>query len=569
MAGKPIIIGVSVVLVVGVVIGLIAGISHYKSGDDENKANKDALNSATKNVATICAATTFQKSCVDTLSPIGNNASATPKDFLAAAINAAVKELQAAMARPGEAAKGATHPIDKMAVEDCKDLFQSAVADLQASFSAVGDSQMHTVSDREAELMNWMSAVISYSQACADGFDSPTIRSAVSDGILNATQLTDNALAIVGAISELLKSFNIPLNTTAGAGAATSRRLLEGSADDDVYPLWMPAGDRKLLASGSHPQPNAVVAKDGSGKYSTISAALAAYPANLKGRYVIYVKAGVYHEYVKVDKKMVNVYIYGDGPRKTIVTGSKSYADGYSVMESPTFSVAGNGFIAKSMGFTNTAGPEGHQAVALLVQGDRSAFYNCRMDGYQDTLYTLAHHQFYRNCVISGTVDFIFGDASVLIQNCLIIVRKPMDGQFNAVTAQGKEFPHESTGIVIQNCRIVPEQKLEPLRFEIESYLGRPWKTYSTTIIMESTLGDFIRPEGWSPWSGSLHIDTLFYREYANRGPGANTSKRVHWKGYKVITNRNEALPWTANPFIQGSQWLKATGIPFFVGLKN
>lgn len=219
------------------------------------------------------------------------------------------------------------------------------------------------------------------------------------------------------------------------------------------------------------------------------------------------------------------------------------------------------------MGFQNTAGPEGHQAVALRVQSDRAAFYNCRMDGYQDTLYVQTHRQFYRNCVISGTVDFIFGDSTTIIQNCLIIVRKPMDNQQNTVTAHGRTNPREPTGLVIQNCRIVPEQKLEPVRFRIPTFLGRPWKMYSRTVIMESTLGDFIQPAGWMPWAGNFALDTLYYAEYANRGPGANTARRIKWKGFHVITNRNEALQFTAGPFIQANLWVRFTGAPYFLGL--
>ena len=210
----------------------------------------------------------------------------------------------------------------------------------------------------------------------------------------------------------------------------------------------------------------------------------------------------------------------------------------------------GEGFMAKSMGFRNTAGPEGHQAVALRVQSDRAIFYNCRMDGYQDTLYVQAYRQFFRNCVISGTVDFIFGDSATVIQNSLIIVRKPMDGQFNTVTAQGRARKNETTGLVIHNCRIVPEQELSPLRFQIQTYLGRPWKEYARTVIMETTLGDFINPAGYHVWNEtSFALETCSYLEYANRGPGANTNRRVRWKGVRVI-NRREALKYTANYFI-------------------
>lgn len=229
----------------------------------------------------------------------------------------------------------------------------------------------------------------------------------------------------------------------------------------------------------------------------------------------------------------------------------------------------GNGFVGKSMGFQNTAGPEGHQAVALRVQADASAFYNCRIDGYQDSLYVQAHRQFYRNCVISGTIDFIFGDSSTLIQNSLIIVRMPMKGQKNSVTAHGRKDRRQTTGLVIQNCRIVPEQKLAPMKNVYPSYLGRPWKEYSRTVIMESIIGDVIQPAGWMEWQGNFALDTLDYAEYGNQGPGSATNQRVRWRGFHVITNRNEALQYTAGQFLQGNTWLPLTGAPHILGLKN
>ncbi|KAK5841724.1 hypothetical protein PVK06_004047 [Gossypium arboreum] len=74
---------------------------------------------------------------------------------------------------------------------------------------------------------------------------------------------------------------------------------------------------------------------------------------------------------------------------------------------------------------------------------------------------------------------------------------RPMDKQFNIVAIQGKGFIDENIGTVIQKYKIVLEQKLFNNRLNFTTYLGRPWKKFSTTIIMESTLGDFIKPDGW------------------------------------------------------------------------
>ncbi|KAG5004075.1 hypothetical protein JHK82_028090 [Glycine max] len=126
-----------------------------------------------------------------------------------------------------------------------------------------------------------------------------------------------------------------------------------------------------------------------------------------------------------------------------------------------------------------------------------------------------------------------------------------------------------ATGIVIQNCDIVPEEALYRARFKVKSYLGRLWKRYSRTVVMESNIGDFIRPEGWSAWDGNQNLGTLYYAEYANVGAGANFTERVNWKGYHCNISVDEAAKFTAEQFLRAgptgrADWLKATGIPLF-----
>uniref|UniRef100_A0A453D9W2 Pectinesterase n=1 Tax=Aegilops tauschii subsp. strangulata TaxID=200361 RepID=A0A453D9W2_AEGTS len=367
---------------------------------------------------------------------------------------------------------------------------------------------------------------------------------------LNNTAKDQRVLAteVVGTIEDLPNSHR--------------RKLLSAG----VFPEWVSSHTRRLLQiPGGLQKPNAVVAADGSGNFKTITEALNSVPKKSTARFVIYVKAGEYKEYVTVSKDQANVFMYGDGPTKTRVIGDKSNKGGFATIATRTFSAEGNGFICKSMGFVNTAGPDGHQAVALHVQGDMSVFFNCRFEGYQDTLYVHANRQFFRNCEVLGTIDFIFGNSAAVFQNCLMTVRKPMESQGNMVTAHGRTDPNMPTGIVLQGCKIVPEDALFPVRQTVPSYLGRPWKEYSRTVIMESTIGDLIKPEGWSEWMGDLGLKTLYYAEYANTGPGAGTSKRVTWPGYRVI-GQAEATQFTAGVFIDGMSWLKNTGTPNVMG---
>ncbi|KAK8268956.1 hypothetical protein V6Z11_D11G100200 [Gossypium hirsutum] len=524
MLRKEMIVGVSIILVVGVAIGVVSTV-HRNHNDNET------LSPQMKAVSNFCSFTHYRESCHKTLNSVN---STDPKEFILKAILAAEEN----------------NNLTKMALNDCKDMMDYAVDSLQASYSDVA------------------TVVISYQQSCLDGFEhNKNMKETMQKGIIDAHELTGNALTIATKLSDILSKFGIQLNNT------SSHRL--HSVEKNVYPSWFSAKDRHLLAriDNSNLKPNVVVAKDGSGQFKTIGAALAAAPKKSNIRHVIYIKAGIYDEYITVDKQYTNIMMYGDGPRKTIVTSRKGVKNGGGITtwQTATFSAIGNGFIAKSMGFQNTAGPEKHQAVALRIQSDKSAFFNCRIDAYQDTLYNQANRQLFRNCVISGTIDFIFGDSPTVIQNSLIIVRRLMDNQFNTVTAQGKDFIDENTGTVIQNCKIVPQQKLFNDRFKIATYLGRPWKKFSTTIIMESTLGDFIKPEGWILFEGPDKVnyeETLYYAEYNNRGPGANLNARVNWKGYHKI-DRVTTMQFTIQSFLLSKEnWLPLIGVPFTTALR-
>lgn len=316
--GKIAIPIVSIVLVVGVVIGVVMVVKNKDSGQ-EVPTISGATSSSMKAITSICEFTSYKEACATSLESAAKNASATPKDYIFSVVEAALKELNKSREATGKVV------VDKekdeynhMAVEDCKELLDYAADTLQASISMVGDSDLHTLEDRGHELLSWVTSVYAFQTDCTDQIDKPEYKSAIENGMLNATQLTHNAVNIVAELSQILKMFNVPQLS------AAQRRLM--SAEEDGYPSWMGGADRKLLAAGGGGvTPNAVVAKDGSGKFSKINDALASYPAKHQGRFVIYVKAGVYDEKVIVDKKKPNVYIYGDGIGKTIVTGKLNF----------------------------------------------------------------------------------------------------------------------------------------------------------------------------------------------------------------------------------------------------
>lgn len=230
---------------------------------------------------------------------------------------------------------------------------------------------------------------------------------------------------------------------------------------------------------------------------------------------------------------------------------------------------SGAGFIARDMTFENTAGPEKHQAVALRIQADHAVVYHCSIVGYQDSCYVHSNRQFFRECDIYGTVDFIFGNAAVVFQKCNIYARKPMAQQKNTITAQNRKDPNQNTGISIHDCRILPTPELEAAKGSYPTYLGRPWKSYARTVYMLSFMGDHIHPRGWLEWNGNFALDTLYYGEYMNNGPGAGVGQRVRWRGYRVITSTVEASRFTVGQFIAGTSWLPSTGVAFVAGLST
>lgn len=396
---------------------------------------------------------------------------------------------------------------------------------------------------------------------CLDGFaySDSNIRDYIEESIMDISRHVSNALAMVQKIKA----------TSSGKFGGDEEVFPEYGRVVGGHPAWLSREDKMLVEAAVNEtvKYDVVVAKDGSGNFMTIGEAVAAAPDHGKKRFVIYVKAGAYYEYVEVVKNKSMLMFVGDGIGKTLVKGNRSVVDGWTTFRSATVAVVGNGFIAKGITFENYAGPGKHQAVAVRSGSDLSAFYQCSFVGYQDTLYVHSLRQFYRECDIYGTVDFIFGNAAVVLQNCNLYARKPNENQKNIFTAQGREDPNQNTGISIINSKIAAAADLIPVQPTFKSYLGRPWKLYSRTVILRSYIGDLIEPVGWLEWDGDFALSSLYYGEYLNRGPGSNTSARVKWGGYRVIQNATEATQFTVGNFIQSADWLNATSVPYFVGL--
>ncbi|KAL1546003.1 pectinesterase [Salvia divinorum] len=553
---KIAIISVCSLLLVALVVALL-----FANHNTPGKA-KVTPSSSQKAIAAICQTTDYHETCFNSLH--GQNTS-DPKQLIQAAMQSTIVYLKAALDNSTALKQAQTDPRARAALDDCGELANLAIHDLDRSFSKFSQFDITNVNDILLELKTWISGAITHQETCLDGFEKVNSDAGVRmKQLLNTTmEMTSNALAMVAEISMFLESMGVQTHQE----YSSSRRLLskQGLVVAE-YGSWVDAEKRRLLTVQSAKiRPDIIVAKDGSGKFKTINEALFHLPKHNNKTFVLYIKEGVYTEQVQINTSYTHLMIMGDGPTKTRITGSLNFVDGVGTYRTATVAVQGDDFIARDIAFENSAGAAKLQAVALRASSDKSIYYNCHIEAYQDTLYTHTYRQFYKDCVISGTIDFLFGDSAAIFQGCTLLFRKPLDNQQNIVTAQGRLDLRQPTGLVLQNCTFKADAELQPVRDKFKSYLGRPWKEFSRTIIMESFLDDFIHPDGWMPWEGNFALQTLFYTEFNNRGPAAPKAQRVKWQGVKELPPAR-IKRFTAAEFLDGNRWIPKQRVPYAAG---
>ena len=274
------------------------------------------------------------------------------------------------------------------------------------------------------------------------------------------------------------------------------------------------------------------VAKDGSGDYKFIQDAIDAMRVFPLAPITLYIRNGVYNEKIELPANNTDVTFVGESVEKTIITFNDYSGRGKTnTFTSYTAKISGNRFVAENITFVNSAGPVG-QALALYVDADKAVFKNCRFIGNQDTIYAAGENsrQYFLDCYIEGTTDFIFGPSTAIFQNCTI--RAKSNSFITAAnTPAGKKF-----GFVFLDCKVVADSAVTKL------YLGRPWRAFSKTVFIRCELPIQIAPAGWDNWNNPGNEETVFYAEHKNTGPGANSIQRVKWA--KQLTN-DEAKDYT------------------------
>lgn len=267
-----------------------------------------------------------------------------------------------------------------------------------------------------------------------------------------------------------------------------------------------------------------IVATDGSGNFKTVQEAINAVPDFRKVTTTIFIKNGTYKEKINLSASKKLVKLIGESVEKTVLTfddwaqKKNTFGEEKGTSGSASFYIYGDGFVAENITFQNSAGPVG-QAVALFVAGDKAIFTNCRMLGFQDTLYTYGHgsRQYYYKCYIEGTVDFIFGSSTAVFEDCEIFCKKA-----GYITASSSPDTLKY-GYVFINSKITGDAP------ENSFYLGRPWRPYAKSVFINCELGKMIKAEGWNNWGKESNEKTAFYAEYNSKGAGANPKARVSW----------------------------------------
>ena len=268
-----------------------------------------------------------------------------------------------------------------------------------------------------------------------------------------------------------------------------------------------------------------VVAQDGSGDFRTLQEAFNAVPDFRKKQTWILLRRGTYKEKLTLATSKINVRLTGEDVTRTIVTyddyASKKnrFGEEMGTTASSSFFVFADDFYAENITFENSAGPVG-QAVAVRIAGDRVMFRNCRFLGNQDTLYPFGEksRQYYKDCYIEGTVDFIFGWSTAVFDHCTVFCKKP--GGYITAASTLENTPY---GFVFLDCRITGDAP------EASFYLGRPWRPWAKTVFVRCHLDKQIKKEGWHNWGKPDAEKTAYYAEHASAGPGADNSTRVPW----------------------------------------
>ncbi|KAG6385986.1 hypothetical protein SASPL_154870 [Salvia splendens] len=297
------------------------------------------------------------------------------------------------------------------------------------------------------------------------------------------------------------------------------------------------------------------VDRNGCCNFTTVQAAVDAVGVMSPKRNIIWINNGVYFEKVTIPKTKPNITFQGQGYTSTAIVWNDTANSAHGTFYSGSVQIFATNFIAKNISFMNAApmpepGAVGAQAVAIRIAGDQAAFWGCGFFGAQDTLHDDRGHHYFRDCYVQGSIDFIFGNAKSMYQNCrLVSIASPVaegtKGINGAVTAQGRASKDVNSGFAFVNRSIGGTGRI---------WLGRAWRPFSTVVFAFTAMSDIIAPEGWNDFNDPARDQSIFYGEYNCTGDGANAAARAI---YVQRLNDTQASPFLNVSFIDADQWLQ------------
>ncbi|MFK4103023.1 pectinesterase family protein [Streptomyces sp. NPDC019531] len=260
--------------------------------------------------------------------------------------------------------------------------------------------------------------------------------------------------------------------------------------------------------------------------------------------WTIVVHPGTYREVVDIpaDKAELTVRGATSDPRDVVIVYDNANGtqkpDGsgtYGTAGSATFTSAAPGLTVRDLTLANdwlrADHPDitGTQAVAAYTYGDRTHFENVRLLAHQDTLFvettalTSFDRQYFHRCHIEGDVDFVFGRATAVFEECHFhtlqrdVTFTPKGMVFAPSTARANPY-----GILAVRSRITSGAEDGAYK------LARPWvPTYETTawpslVVRDTWIGPGTDPVApYTDMREQYPWQTMRFREYGNSGPGA------------------------------------------------
>jgi len=326
---KIAVLSVSSILLVAMVVAAAVGI---RDGAEVVEEGGDTIAKSQRNQQVICESAEYKETCHKSLAKASGTSDL--KELIITAFNATAEEIANQIKNSTLYHELATDHMTKQATDICKEVLGYAVDDIRRSVHTLEKFDLNKLNDYAYDLKVWIAGTLAHQQTCLDGFENTSSEAGKTMAkVLNASlELSNNALDIVNGVSSLFKGLNL-----SSFSVNSNRKLLsEETALVDGFPTWVSEGQRRLLQAVD-PKPDVVVAQDGSGQVKTIHEALKLVPKKNKKPFVIYIKAGIYNEYIIMNKHLTYVTMIGDGPTKTRITGSKNYVDGVQTYNTATF----------------------------------------------------------------------------------------------------------------------------------------------------------------------------------------------------------------------------------------